>query len=516
MRPKTTRSFIRPPVLATLSLVWITLLFAACQPIAPDIGLPSAPDEQVTQGTGQGTGQGSGQEAGQRPAPDRLTQIGSLPIPQVEWDQPPACESLDQSQATICARLLFRADDELREIVWSSQGIGPITHSLANVPDGITSFSPDFSHLVVQTPRGDTAGGPLYLYDLVTEELINLNEQVGLPTYTSVSALRVMGWHQDGNQLLLVNEGDEVTIWLDLASGSYRPLDLGIDTSQMAPPRLFMLAQDGKGFTFVSYSRESTSRESTSRESTGADSATPGSGTPGSNASGSDKPGPGTLGSNESGSGTPSLGTPGESPREDGNRNLQASNLYWYDLITDETRLVLAAPAIQGRLAATAIAPDSSRLAYVRQLGGRMMGRSQELYLLDLAETDPDADSSRLLYAGNLGPTAPVWSPDGEQIALIQRDLAEPMRADPNQPPPLGDIWILSTQSGEATQLTFTQAIDQPPVWSPDGRYLAFVTAGGQIGMVAVDAPGQTWLMDETTVEPQLMQIAFLPQEKSE
>ncbi len=208
--------------------------------------------------------------------------------------------------------------------------------------------------------------------------------------------------------------------------------------------------------------------------------------------------------------------TPGESPRDDGNRNLQASNLYWYDLIANETRLVLAAPAIQGRLAATAIAPDSSRLAYVRQVGGRMMGRSQELYLLDLNETDPDADSSRLLYAGNLGPTAPVWSPDGEQIALIQRDLAEPMRADPNQPPPLGDIWILSTQSGEATQLTFTQAIEQPPVWSPDGRYLAFVTAGGQIGMVGVDAPGKTWLMDETTVEPQLIQIAFLPQEQSE
>ncbi|MBP7961129.1 MAG: PD40 domain-containing protein [Caldilineaceae bacterium] len=497
MRPKTTRSFSRPAILTALSLVWIALLFAACQPVAPGIGLSSVPDEQANQGIGRGTDRGSGQQS----APDRLTPIGSLPIPQVEWDQPPACESLDQSQATICARLLFRADDELREVVWSSQGIDPTTRSLANVPDGITSFSPDFSHLVVQTPRGDTAGGPLYLYDLATEELINLNEQVGLPTYTSVSALRVVGWHQDGQQLLLVNEGDEVTIWLDLASGSYRPLDLGIDTSQMAPPRLFMLAQDGQGFTFVSYSRESTSRESASRESTGADSATPGSGTPGSNASGSDKSSP---------------GTPGESPRDDGNRNLQASNLYWYDLIADETRLVLAAPAVQGRLAATAIAPDSSRLAYVRQLGGRMMGRSQELYLLDLNETDPDADSSRLLYAGNLGPTAPVWSPDGEQIALIQRDLAEPMRADPNQPPPLGDIWILSTQSGEATQLTFTQAIEQPPVWSPDGRYLAFVTAGGQIGMVGVDTPGKTWLMDETTVEPQLIQIAFLPQEQSE
>ena len=115
----------------------------------------------------------------------------------------------------------------MRELIWSDGGIERATHPLADVPNGITSFSPDFTRLVVQTPHGHTAGGPLYLYDLETEQLVNLNDQIGLPSYTGVSALRVAGWHPDGQQLLLVNEDDEVTIWLDLASGDLSSTCIG-------------------------------------------------------------------------------------------------------------------------------------------------------------------------------------------------------------------------------------------------------------------------------------------------
>ncbi len=429
-------------------IVWLGLLCASCQPVLRDEGLrPRVPAHDAEQ-----------PEQAQRPEP--LSSIAQPPVPEISWSEPPQCQSQDQNQQTVCARLLYRIDRELREITWTDEGIQRETRSLADVPDGITSFSPDLTQLVIQTPRGHTAGGPLYLYDLETEQLRNLNDEIGLPTYTSVSALRVAGWHQGGQQLLLVNEDDEVAIWLDLEDGSYRGLNLGIDTGQMAPPRHFMVAADGSGFTFDASRRDASSRDS------------------------------------------------------------QISNLYWYDLASDETRLLLMLPVTQGRLAATAIAPNGEQLAYLVLRGGRAQGRSEEVHLMDLTAESVDtatADviNSRLLLAGNLGSTRPVWSPDGKQIALIRRDLSEPLRANPNQPPPLGDIWIISTRDGtgqgEATQLTFTEALEQPPVWSPDGRHLAFVTADGQIGMVATAAPGVVWKLDELSLRPQLTQIAFAP-----
>ncbi len=154
----------------------------------------------------------------------------------------------------VCAQIIYRAGAELRTAQWTEGGAITVTQPLS-APNGFTTFSPDYTRLVVQTPRGDTAGGPLYLYHIATGATTNLNEQSNLPSYTSVSALKVVGWHPNNDYLLLANEDDEVTIWLDLAEGTYTPLALGIDTSQMAAPRSFTLAPDGSGFTFLTHDR---------------------------------------------------------------------------------------------------------------------------------------------------------------------------------------------------------------------------------------------------------------------
>jgi hypothetical protein len=160
----------------------------------------------------------------------------------------------------VCARLVYRSGMVVRESLWSAQGFFDKSQTLADmVPPGITSFSPDATRLIIETPRNDSRGGPLYLYDLASNGLLNLNEQAGLPNYTGVSSLRVSAWHYDNRHLLLVNEDDEVTIWLDLETGQYTPLSLGLDTTRMTPPREITLSPDGTGFAFITFGDENRS-----------------------------------------------------------------------------------------------------------------------------------------------------------------------------------------------------------------------------------------------------------------
>ena len=62
--------------------------------------------------------------------------------------------------------------------------------------------------------------------------------------------------------------------------------------------------------------------------------------------------------------------------------------------------------------------------------------------------------------------TNPRWirqnsiSPDGQKIAFVYQ----------------GDIFIVSSEGGEAMQLTTNEAHDTEPIWSPDGKYIVFAS----------------------------------------
>src|SRR4029434_6738894 len=57
-------------------------------------------------------------------------------------------------------------------------------------------------------------------------------------------------------------------------------------------------------------------------------------------------------------------------------------------------------------------------------------------------------------------------SPDGSKAVVVQRDPRQPDNED---------LWIVDLTSGASTRFTFEPTFDGQPVWSPDGRFIAWM-----------------------------------------
>jgi hypothetical protein len=99
--------------------------------------------------------------------------------------------------------------------------------------------------------------------------------------------------------------------------------------------------------------------------------------------------------------------------------------------------------------------PDSSRLAYVLELGRSRVA-------LEVVRAD-GTDRRRLYTASVLG--CGSWSPNGRSLAFgAQRDRTR------SQPP---HVYVADASAGRARRLTKAQA--HAPVWSPRGSWIAYV-----------------------------------------
>lgn len=132
--------------------------------------------------------------------------------------------------------------------------------------------------------------------------------------------------------------------------------------------------------------------------------------------------------------------------------------------------------------------PDGRSLAFImaepdaparqKLKGMRIVSQSDgaggpQLYLLDLA-----TKVVRQLTKGNLNPDAFSWSPDSKQIAFSAQS----------------DIFVVSVESADVRKLVERPGQDINPLWSPDGRKIAFFTAYGKEkglrGLSVVSASG--------------------------
>jgi dipeptidyl aminopeptidase/acylaminoacyl peptidase len=106
---------------------------------------------------------------------------------------------------------------------------------------------------------------------------------------------------------------------------------------------------------------------------------------------------------------------------------------------------------------------------------GYLDRRRSHLYLFDLA-----GRKAEVLTPGEYNEQAPVWSPDGKSLAFVSRRRADFDRTSNF------DLYVVAAAPGSSPrQLTTFEGPDmdpgwggRPPAWSPDGKYLAYVQGG--------------------------------------
>lgn len=116
---------------------------------------------------------------------------------------------------------------------------------------------------------------------------------------------------------------------------------------------------------------------------------------------------------------------------------------------------------------------------------------------------------------------APAVSPDGSRVAFVVREPADPKRPDR---PRDSDIWVVPADGSEPPRpFAASPKAEVRPRWSPDGRYLAFLSDRGAPAEGEEEATPQIYLLRTdggeavalTTAEGEVQDFRWAPDGKS-
>lgn len=118
--------------------------------------------------------------------------------------------------------------------------------------------------------------------------------------------------------------------------------------------------------------------------------------------------------------------------------------------------------------------PDGTRIAY----SSSEAGKPWKIFLVSAQGGSPDE-----LLPENAGELDVTWSPDGQQLAFGRIAFLNTATVD---------IQILDMKTRQASALPGSKGLFSPR-WSPDGRYMAAVTAQGSKTLMLYDFRSQKW-----------------------
>jgi dipeptidyl aminopeptidase/acylaminoacyl peptidase len=110
------------------------------------------------------------------------------------------------------------------------------------------------------------------------------------------------------------------------------------------------------------------------------------------------------------------------------------------------------------------------RLQFKQDTVGYLDRRRDHLYVFDIS-----SKKVTQITSGDFDDTEPAWSPDGKSLAFTSNRSAPDPDRNYNT-----DIWVVAADNSDKgaylTQVTTNPGPDRSPAWSPDGKWIAFVT----------------------------------------